>query len=643
MAFENLPGIPVKKLDGNLTLPNTSDAPVVLVLGTSASGRADELFTVARVSDAAAEFGAEGTLTRGMYEANATGASNIRLVRIGAKSAKLNNFAGGTVTIETVTKDGEAGSLYKVHYLTSPARLRIFRAADDLLVYDSGTTPFNKIDLGEVVVVLLAALGSGTALGLGTGLPEDSAVLLEEIPDAASPNGDLNALFIAGDDGVELNRMETYEALQDAYRLLEDADLDILVPQNVYLDDANVMDMTLATASGLMAGITAHEDIGIGSLQDVLGLFREEEFEGQYYYFWDVNRDGVAEITPTITGIDPSAQVLIASGQHSIAAAIAGDPADLDSLDFHEVNFAYQLASFAQLSSEHNQAMRGSIGVRPPNSFTPKDVSIWVGQAPRTVVNAQGIESIVANGKGLLGNKFMAGRISVGTLPAHRAGQLNGGFIATDNGHIDGIELVDAGGAIIDIGKYIDVVSAYALLLNPSRRQQYSATGAAGYAGLTTRIVPGSAPTNKVVPNIQLPFRLAKSKLNELAGSRYVHFVLKRQGVVVVDAPTAARPDSDYTRWSTMKSIEALVDVIRNVGEPYLGEGMDAVQIAALETGLSQAISELTNAGGPLQRFELSVTVTESQRILGEATVDVVVVPRFELRNIRVTVALSAS
>jgi len=644
MPFENLPGIFDTKLDGNLTIPNTNDAPIVVVLGTSAQGDAEELFTVVRVSDAASTYGTTGTLVRGMYEANSTGASNLRLFRIGATAAKLTGLASSALVIETIAKDDTAGALFKVHYLTSTSRARVFRVADDLLVYDSGAVgdPSTRVDLGEVIVTISAALGSGDDVGLASGNPEDSAVQLDQVPLSATPNGDLATTITAGDDGLTLNRMQTYEALQDAYRLLEDADLDVVLPMNVFLDDKNIRDTDSATVSGLMASITAHSDITLGGLDDMLGMFRQEEFEGRHYYWWDMDEDGVAEITPTVEGISGSAQTAIDAGDISIAAAVAGSAADLVLGSFSEVNFAHQLAYFCFQQSHLNTEMHGSIGVLPPNSFSPKDVALWVGSSPTTTISAAGTTSITVNGKGLLGNKFLAGRIAEATLPAYRNGSVNGGFIATDNGLLNGAELLDTNSSVVDIGKYLDVVSAYPLVSNPARSQQYSASGAASYAGLLTRLAPASAATNKVVANVQLPFRLANSKTDSLAGKRYVHFLEKPKGVVVADAPTAARPDSDYTRRSTMAIVKAVLDTVRLVGEPFLGEGVTSAQLSALETAISQALGDLAEAG-VLNRFELGVTSTSLQRIEGKADVNLVIVPAFELRQINVTLALAAT
>jgi hypothetical protein len=82
MPFNNLPGVFETKQDGNLTIPSTNDAPIVLVLGTAAQGDSESLFTVVRPTDAARIFGKEGTLARGMYEVANAGATNIRLFRM---------------------------------------------------------------------------------------------------------------------------------------------------------------------------------------------------------------------------------------------------------------------------------------------------------------------------------------------------------------------------------------------------------------------------------------------------------------------------------------------------------------------------------------------------------------------------------
>ena len=634
MPFENLPGIFDTKLDGNLTIPNTNGSPIVCVIGTASQGDSENLFTVTRLNDAARAFAKNGTLVRGMYETAAAGATNIRLFRIGATAATLADIGDG-LFLETVAKDDSTGSDFKIWFTASSGRLRVYRTSDNTLVYDSGDgTPESRVDLGEVTV-------SGTATGgVDVGTSAETAVDLEDVPGV-----DPTTTFTAGTDGLNLTRMELYQKLDEAYTLLEDADLDIVVPMNVYLDDKNVMDTEASVVSGLLSTVSGFDQIEVGGANDFLGKLYTEEFNGQKYFFWDLDGDGIADIVPTVLGLTAPQQADLDNGDSSIAAVVAGDPADLTTADFHEVNFGYQLADFCYRSSHLNTEMHGVIGTLPPASFSAKDISLWVGQAPTLAVDGNGDEFIVTNGKGLLGNKWVAGRKAAGTVPAHivdGVAKPNGGFIATDDGWINGIQLKDDNEKLVDIGKYLDIVCAYAQMVNPARSTAYVSSGAASYSGLIATLPAQSAPTNKIVSNLNLPFRINSTKLDALAGKRYVAFTVKPKGVVVADAPTASRPESDYNRRSTMRIVKAALDVIRLVGEPFLGEGMSGAQIAALETAIQQALAELVK-GKVLVRFEVKVTASALERVQGRCKVELVLVPAFELRQINVTVALAAA
>lgn len=622
MAYQNLPGIFENKLDGNLTIVPANNAPIVMVLGTAEQGDSEEVFRVARVSDAASTFGKTGTLVRGLYEASLGGALNLRLFRIGATSAKL--VVSG-LTIETVAKDDSAGSDYKMT-LDSNGRLRIWRTSDDELVYDNNPTyPLEAVDLNEVAVS--GTYTSGT-VGSGSSDPDDGVDL-----------EDVSGTFTAGTDGLNLSRMEMYEALYNAYDLLQDQVMDVVVPMNVYLDDLNVMDMSGTTITTL--GLDALSDYpSAGSSTDVLGKVYVEEYEGENHFWWWFP-DTHSSPTFSAANIYPSA------GGASATLKTDGTTA-LTASDFHEVNFAYQLARFCYVQSRDNTEMTGVVGVLPPNSYALKDVAQWVGQLP-TTDDSTGEILVSTNGTGLLGNKFMSGRAEAGSgvslVPAFtidsNAGWYNGGFIACEDQWLDGLHIKDDNDHLVDLGKYISVVATYPVLANPSRTASYAATGAPTYGGFYSTLPANSAPTNKLLDGVRLPFRVNISKLDLLAGQRYVTFHAKARGVVISDAPTAARPDSDYQRLSTVRQVKVSVDGIRRVSEPFLGEGMTGALLAALETAIDNELKALVK-DGVIANFDFQVISTTQQRILGQATVELKLVPAFELRQITVVIGLAA-
>ena len=626
MGYTNLPGITESVQDGNLTFVPVNTNPIVAILGTSAQGASETLYRVDRVSDAARIYGKDGTLVRGLYETAVAGALNTRLFRIGATPAKLvTNFG---LTIETIEKDDSAGTDYLLFWDVSELRLRVYRAIDDTLVYDNYPAyPDSRVDLGEVSVTGTAVVGTSTDYGAVPGAGEKT------LADLAVTSG---LTFTAGTDGLSMSRMETYEALYKAYKLLEDQQIDVVVPMNVYIDDLNVMDMSAATVSGL--ALTALSDYPSASASnDVLGRVHIEEYQGEYYFWWWFPANPAS---PTFA----RAQIYPAGvGSASASKSIAN--VTLTAADFTEVNFAHQLATFCYKKSRDDMDLTGNMGVLPPASFSLKDVSKWVGTLPTVSVDGNGVATITANGTGLLGNKFMSGRLTSGGVPGHVVngvdGLFNGGLIATDDDSVDGTQLKDNNDHLIDIGKYINVVAAYPVLANSSKTTSYTASAAATYAGFYSVLPVASAPTNKLLSSLRLPFRINPAKLDLLAGQRYVTFHQKPRGIVVSDAPTAARPDSDYTRLSTVRQVKASMDAIRNAAEPFLGEGMTGAMTAALDTAIDRALSTLVKTN-VISRYEFQTTITPQMRVLGQATVELKLIPAFELRQITVVVALAA-
>lgn len=624
MALENLPGTFPQFIDGNLQTSEPNTTPIVLVLGTASRGTSESVYTVNTVSEAASTFGrTDGTLIRTLYEAVSGGALNLRLFRIGATSAKLTGVGTG-ITIETIEKDATAGTDYKLFWDDTGKRLRVWRSSDDTLVYDNNPTyPSASVDLQEVSV-------SGTA----SGTPGDIGSLSVPLTLMAA-SGVGGAVYTAGNDGILLSRMELFEALHKAYILLENVQIDYIIPANIYLDDSNTSDMTTAEVTALnTAAPWAASPVypEPGTFYDALGKVFAQEYQGEWYFWWDMDRDGIAEIYPSI-------------GSATATRDAFGTTLELG--DFHEANFGYQLADFCYRKSENDMVCHGFIGVLPPVSWSLKDVSNWVGRLPTASDNSQGQSVITANGTGLLGMKWLVGRLGNGStgLPGQVIdgidGLYGGGFIATDSGWPDGTQQEDRNEHRIDIGKYLSVVGAQAILANSTSATSYVATGSAIYGGFVASLPDTSAPTNKVQPGVRLPFRVNVAKLDILAGAGYVMFQQKPKGVVVSDAPTAARTDSDYRRLTTFKIVKNTIESVRAAAEPSLGEGMTGARLAALETSIDGALLKRQKAGA-LQRYDKTVTSTPVQRVQGKADVELVLVPAFELRQITVYVSLAA-
>ncbi len=214
------------------------------------------------------------------------------------------------------------------------------------------------------------------------------------------------------------------------------------------------------------------------------------------------------------------------------------------------------------------------------------------------------------------------------------------GFNATsDDTYADGTPLSPN----VDIGRYISVVMAWPILFTPvdATGFGYIATGAPVYAGFVSQLAPQSAPTNKVMPGISSAFRLSKSRMDDLVSVHYVVFTPRERGTVCVDAPTAAGLLSDYQRLTTVRIVAETIKRLREVLSPFLGEGITTPQLNAMQTTTDRVLTDLIK-DGLLQRAEASVTASAVERVQGKANLDLLLVPAFELRQIFMTVSLSA-
>ena len=701
--FEDLPGIISEIQDGGLQIFEENADPSVLIIGTASKGLAGRPVQVQRAQEIETQFGKEGTLVRGMYEALSGGAANAFVMRIGAEAATLygvgtDDQVANPTSITTLLQDKDAADVYLVRYLP-PAELGANATEGRLwvknvlgqIVYDSN--PGGQVlDSGEVIVsgeftggsiigdandaeifvslrdiaadrtsVEAEAVGTmsgagpeafdlaqantvagsykvyvdgeelaqaefSVAAGAGTGgvdqLTVDASGLLaggEAITVDYQYDADTAHSLKDGRDGTDMSRMELYEAIEEGFRAIENDEFKIVNIVDTYLDDANSED-------GAVVVLRSDESIPMGrrfplagSKGDALGRVFAEEFEGEWHYFWDVDGDDQAEIWPQ-------------AGSASATTKIDGSA--LSAEDFKEVNFAYQLAEFCHKSSSNEYNVTGVIGVKMPKSFSAKDISLWVGKEP--VVDFDG--KIIQDGTGLSGNKFLAGKVNWAP-----------GFWGTEDGHLPGAAgelagqvLKDRGGRSIDIGRYISVFAGVQTFFNNIDETGfgYHANGAGYYAGFYSTLPVQSAPTNKVAETAIQPFKLSKTKLNSLAKYSMIAYKEKNGVLRFSDAPTAARKNSDFRRLTTIRVVNEVIDSIRDVAEPYIGEPNTANSRQSLQNNINLELGKMQELG-IVQRFEAKVSATTRQQIEGDATVELIIVPPFELRKITIITSLA--
>jgi len=603
--FLNFAGRDTELLDGNLGGATPLDLVSTLIIGTAPEGPSGELYTIASKTNAKNKFGYDtsATLLQGAYEAFDGGAPQVKLFRIGGTPALRETMGGtggaaGPLYVQTKICKESASLDYKLALQENDDSEYIFyvwrvdTSTSGTLIYRanvSGTVPVPDIDLNEVIVWMDGVLpASPTEFG---GLTFATAVYM--MADGDLPVGTTGGWTVVGSSltegtaGLDMTRQQTYEALHEAYKVLEDYSLHFIVPMDVYLDDYNVADVP--------AGSDPGSETYYGT-EDYL----------RYAYVVE-GSDGVDDFTWADTKV---------------------------TTDYHEVNFAYQLANFCFQMTRNEMMVHGIIGVRPPNGFAPSAINTWIGVAP--TISELDDTLVTVNGSGLLGNKFMAGTTS-----------WDAGFWATEDEWLDTADILeDPNGIQVDIGRHLSVFvnwlsfsNSYLRMLAP-RQSSYVTSGAPTYAGFLASLPPNQAPSYKVMQtNFTVPYNIAKSKLNSLAGSHYIVLRPTAAGWRIADGWTAARNTSDYRRFSTFAIIKYCDREIRTILDDYIGVGMTLQLRESLKARLDSRFKEIIKEGY-LQRFNFNVTASALAAANGYLYIFADLVPAFEVRRISLTISV---
>jgi len=303
-------------------------------------------------------------------------------------------------------------------------------------------------------------------------------------------------------------------------------------------------------------------------------------------------------------------------------------------------NFGYQLANFCYQATKNNNTCIGVIGVAgaiasPSGTPTLTEVEAWVVKLETYSGVLAGYNGTTATALGVPGNyKFVA--TTTEQMPSSYAGG----------------NVTDSKGNKVDIGAYISVVAANARAVNDAAVElyptlgYYNTTGAAAYAGLIGSLEAKSAPTNKVLQGVAMQQGISEYQADRLAGKRYVTLLSKPKGVVVASAMTGAFNidqyyRSDFVRLSTVRIVHDAINYVRQTADQFIGEPNSAPQRNAMATAIENSLKNMQERGA-LRRFNFNVFASPTDQVLGKATVELILVPAFELQQIVVVVALTS-
>ena len=213
-------------------------------------------------------------------------------------------------------------------------------------------------------------------------------------------------------------------------------------------------------------------------------------------------------------------------------------------------------------------------------------------------------------------------------------------YLKDDSGQL----VYDEDGNKIDIGRFIVRHAGPEIIFQNNQIGAYAASGVVALAGLISMLPPHHGPVGRTVFGaLGLRYSYSRSQLNRLTGARYVTFYVRpgSSSVLVTDGITSALPVSDYRRLTTMRIVAAVADIIRDACEPFFGLPNTPANRGAMATVIEEKLKKLKDpAVGALDDYSFQIFANLRNKLLGEAVIDVTLVPAGEIVKIKSTITL---
>lgn len=681
LTYNNLPGVYPEIQDGGLSADvdtNYKETESVLIIGTAVDGPSNVVYKVKNVQDAIGIFGhfrdttgvVNGTsLVRGIIEASKTGCKDIRALRIGGK--KANGAAKiGSTGYSLYAESKYAGDLYngakveikmgvtpKVVVFTKPSSKVIsgepasYKLADLLGVQeaDVANAPVQRLinAINGIVYNNFVNFALVDSNGNDVTMSIDATVQAVKVGSLGSSTVTLE--LIGGDSGINSAAIEKYMMIGGYVKEhnLENTTVTTVdssyVPTTTKLGYENpLMDLLADYKVDNVVVLDALANVGLNT-QPIAQNFRKayvyiDGVEGLYVETLDGSTNKTISIT---TGA--SLDVTVATNNITVTAPTGTLYAEIARLLNTNANTKSIVKAYGGKSTfKANVASTKILG----RLFTTEDTFARQIAQMCAVVSARTSECI-----GIIGctpapaTDLISLKNYVNDLLGLTAGNTVIQYVSDkyDLYLKDeyGNYVLGTDGKRIDIGGFLNIVAGPDLVYADEYLSAYAVNGASAYAGLISTLKPEFSTTNKKVNGIiGLRYELSAKQLSDLTEAGYVTFRNSYNlGIVVTDGVTAAGVNSDFRRLTTKRITSAVVNVVRSASEPFVGLPNNLAERNALSTAIQAALDAMKNAGA-IQDFKFDVYASKLDQRLGNAVVDLTIVPTFEFRRIRVLVNL---
>ena len=499
---------------------------------------------------------------------------------------------------------------------------------------------------------------AGNTYGIPSGQkPGELSLAIEEAVAAGAPNIEVMVIAVAsGNDLVDWTAPwaaggPRYDALETAYDVLRNRELDVVVPTNTFIDDQ--------IYTGFSDGLGPDGTRNFGKqLADFCFQATTEEN----------SCIGVMGTRPVLSWAARHAPSTTNGGTYY--AGYSGEATD--GLGLHtNTTISGELVSLfgtEWITGGFGASNSVKLGALSASEFSTPSTTLvkeWHAYHAYLANAPVGFLTDIHSGKyvsniydaWLAGAEDSAGNI-LSDINQNTATDVSSAYFANWQAKdSDGNAAVDGRNIKVDAGAYLSVfstplrsvgtqTSAQALTVGASlANTSRNTAGAHAYAGLITSLAPQSSTTNKKMDGVIQLKLLSAKQANDLTGMRHVTMYSRSTGLTVASGVTGAYNvskyvRSDYVRLTTVRTVHAAVDLIRSVANKYIGEPNNAPQMNALDAEIDQVLLSMKGSGA-LNAYTFSISSTPDQRVLGELDINLTLVPAFEITTINLTVSLA--
>lgn len=309
----------------------------------------------------------------------------------------------------------------------------------------------------------------------------------------------------------------------------------------------------------------------------------------------------------------------------------------------------YGLASFSFLFANFcNEATIGyntpltAMNMTPPNAFDRGTVVKWIGTKPvYKYVSGEpnAVESVSMSGTGLLGDAVMAGSKDYNRSYMNDAGNNKFvdpafGLLMSTTNYVDGSEVRDTYGKVVDLGKFMCVGAALLTFKNGASGNPYTETcgiyslgmlaGSPKSQGISFKKLGQNSSTSvEVIVNRKL--------YNDLVNLGFI-VVTREKGLgwVINNDHSVARRDSGYRLLSTTRIVKTVIEDKRALLASFIGKPINTYHYEAAKTKLSDAFKNDVSKG-LLNGYRFNLEASKAGQAIGKLFMRVVINPPLEL------------